>query len=119
MTRWSIAVVAGGIVVSAIAAVTTFGAATACNSGNGDCPEKPMVMAGAACSDDHLQCAYDLSTPAAACDGTMTIIETSCTCTNGQWSCPSAFDCDSGVVEADASTDAGVGDEADAGDTRD
>jgi hypothetical protein len=65
----------------------------ACNSGTGDCPQKQSIQPGAPCSDDNLQCAYDLDTPSPACDGTTTTIASSCTCTKGTWSCPSAVDC--------------------------
>jgi hypothetical protein len=68
----------------------------ACNSGTGDCPAKQTIQPGAPCSDDNLQCAYDLPTPSPACDGTSTVIPSSCICTSGAWSCPSAISCGDG-----------------------
>lgn len=85
---------------------SVFGAVGACNSGTGDCPRKAAVVAGASCSDEHLQCAYDLTTPAAECDGTSTVIATSCTCTDGTWSCPSATECESGASADDGGAEA-------------
>jgi hypothetical protein len=76
-------------------------ATSGCNNGTGDCPPKGSIQPGAACSDDTLQCAYDLSTPSPACDGTTTTIASSCTCTKGTWVCPSAVACAGG----DGSTD--------------
>ena len=86
----------------------------ACNSGMSDCPAKEAIQPGAACSDDDLQCAYDLSTPAPACDGTTTVLATSCTCTKGTWSCPSAVACPSGDDGAagDDAADSSTGDDA-------
>jgi len=86
----------------AIFMVSLVVAVGACNNGTGDCPGKESVHPGAACSDDTLQCAYDLSTPSPACDGTTTTITSSCTCTKGTWLCPSAVDC-GGSTDNDAS----------------
>jgi hypothetical protein len=109
--------------------------AFACNSGVGSCPDKTAISAGASCSDDNLQCPYDLATPNPSCDGTNTTIETSCTCTSGTWVCPDAVECpaaedggdeaatddDGGATDDGAVTDDGGGDgasddAADAGD---
>ncbi len=84
------------VALAALATAAMIGAASGCNSGNGDCPDKSTIAPGASCSDDHLQCAFDLSTPAAACDGTTTVLATSCTCNHGTWDCPAPFDCDAG-----------------------
>ena len=88
--------VAGAVLVAFLGTFTTV---TACNGGSGSCPDKAGVVPGDSCSHDKLQCAYDLMTPAVACDGTTTTIETSCTCTDGTWACPSAVECDSGAAE--------------------
>ena len=128
MKRWDVIVslgLVGAVGVGILIALGAVGAVSACNSGTGDCPDKIAIVEGASCSDEHLQCAYDLMTPAVACDGTHTVIATSCTCTDGTWSCPSAVECDSGAsaddggVEA-SDTEAGESpDAADAGDSSD
>ena len=116
-------VVAIGAMIAVVASLVAFSALEACNSGNGDCPEKVAVVPGASCSDEHLQCAFDLTTPAAACDGTSSVIETSCTCTKGNWSCPDAIQCDGGADAAEAgdeaSTNEGGDDAGDSGDSAD
>lgn len=86
---------------------TTMGA---CND-QGDCPAKESIVAGGACSGEELQCAYDLATPSAACDGTKTTLSTSCICTSGVWACPSAFAC-----ETDAAAETGDDGGAETGD---
>jgi hypothetical protein len=97
--RWLFAPIMLGIgVVSAMGA---------CN-GQGDCPAKGTIVPGASCSGDQLQCAYDVATSSPACDGATTAIASSCTCSNGAWACPPAFDCDSGS--------AGTGDGSSPGD---
>lgn len=114
----------GGVVagLAVAVAVGAIGGTTACNSGNGACPTTPIVPDDP-CSDDDLQCAFDLSTPAAACDGTTTTIPTSCTCTKGHWECPAPFECDAGEPDeaGDDSGDASAGDEPtdDGGDASD
>lgn len=117
MRRWE--------VIASLSLLGAVGVGVACNSGTGDCPDKTAIVEGASCSDEHLQCAYDRTTPAVACDGTHTVIATSCTCTDGTWSCPSDVECDSGASadEGDAEagdTEAGESpDAADAGDPSD
>ena len=85
--------------------------AFACNRGTGFCPAAEAIQPGAACDNDDLQCAYDLTSPSVACDGTSTVISTSCTCSNGTWSCPDPVDCSSSEDAGDQ--DAG---DQDAGD---
>jgi hypothetical protein len=110
--RWDLIVALGVVGAVGAASLTAFTAVTACNTGSGSCPDKAAVLPGASCSDNHLQCAFDLTTPAVACDGRSTVIETSCTCTDGRWACPSAVECDSGADAADeASTDEAGGDD--------
>jgi hypothetical protein len=113
--RWDLVVTLGIVAAVGVASLTAFTSVTACNSGNTTCPDKTAVVAGGACSDENLQCAYDLSTPAVACDGTSAIIETSCTCTDGTWACPSAVECDAGAADPGEAGDE-AGDEAAAGD---
>jgi hypothetical protein len=93
------------------------GTFAACNSPQGDCPAKAAIVPGAACASDQLQCAYDLATPSLACDGTTTVIPSSCTCAAGAWSCPSPVECadaaspaEDGSASEDASQDAAPGD---------
>jgi hypothetical protein len=74
-------------------------ALVACND-VGDCPGKSAIVPGGSCSGDNLECAYDLETPSPACDGTNTMLATSCICTKGVWVCPSPASC----PEPDAST---------------
>lgn len=89
-----------------LAAGAAVGAA-ACND-TGTCPTKGSIKPDASCADDQLQCAYDLVTPSAACDGTTTSIPSSCMCTSGAWVCPEAFSCDAGAADAaDAAADGG------------
>ncbi len=79
----------------------------ACNDA-GMCPTKGSIKPDASCAEDQLQCAYDLVTPSAACDGTTTVIPSSCMCTSGGWDCPAAWSCDAGTADAaDAAADAG------------
>lgn len=78
----------------------------ACND-VGDCPASSQIKPGGSCSGDQLECPYTLqNAPSPACDGTMVEggLQTSCTCVNGTWSCPS--------VSCDGST----GDDASQGD---
>jgi hypothetical protein len=86
--------------IGAAALLVTMGA---CNTGLGDCPAKETIQPGGSCSDNLLQCPYDLMTASFACDGTSTVINTSCTCTKGTWSCPSPAACDGGAMGADGS----------------
>jgi hypothetical protein len=85
----------------AAAAATALAATAACNS-LGDCPAAAEVVPGGTCSGDQLQCAYTLSTQTAACDGVMTTVATSCTCSGGSWVCPTGF-CDATTTDAGAS----------------
>jgi hypothetical protein len=78
----------------------------ACND-VGDCPASSQIEPGGSCSGDQLECPYTLqNAPSPACDGTMVDggLQTSCTCTNGTWSCPSVT-CDASIGD-----DAGQGD---------
>jgi hypothetical protein len=100
------------LLVPIVLAAATWALLGACNTGAGDCPAKEAIQPGAACDDDQLQCAYDLPTPSAACDGTTTVIATSCTCTKKAWSCPSPFVCGEGAAGDDAAKEAGSGDDA-------
>ena len=89
----------------------------ACND-LGTCPAAAAVTPDAACSNEQLQCEYDLATPSPSCNGTTTVIPSSCTCTDGAWVCPSAFDCDSGAAPSeDASASADGASEAAVADT--
>lgn len=101
-----------GVVVS-VAAAAAFALGAACNSGAGACPSADSVQPGASCDDEHLQCAYTLATPSAACDGTSTTIASSCTCTHGSWACPDPIACDAGDEAGDheGGTDDGGGGE--------
>jgi len=67
----------------------------ACND-VGDCPASSQIKPGGSCSGDQLECPYTLDTPSPACDGTVVEggLQTSCTCQNGTWSCPSPVSCD-------------------------
>ena len=114
MKRWDLVLTLGIVATAAVASLTAFTSVTACNSGNTTCPDKTAVVAGGSCSDENLQCAFDLTTPAVACDGTSAVIETSCTCTDGTWACPSAVECDAGADPAEAGEEAGddAGEEA-------
>ena len=114
MKRWDILVGLGVVGVVAGASLTAFTSVTACNTGSGKCPDKAAVVPGASCSDNKLQCAFDLVTPAVACDGTSSTVETSCTCTDLTWACPSAVECDAGADPGEAGEDASedAGDEA-------
>jgi hypothetical protein len=75
----------------------------ACNNYD-SCPSKESVAPGRPCGGDYYQCAYDLTGPSPACDGTSTTISSSCICFAGAWTCPAATTC------ADAATgDDGAG----------
>lgn len=102
----------GLLPIGILCGLVGFVALDACNSGNGDCPAKESITPGGSCSDDHLQCAYDLTTPNAVCDGTSTRIATSCTCTDGTWACPEAFECEAGAGDGgDAGSAAEAGED--------
>ena len=79
----------------------------ACNSGTGDCPAKETITPGGSCSDDNLQCAFDLATPSTACDGTNTTIASSCICTKGNWVCPDPVSCGDAAPPPDETDGAG------------
>ena len=118
--RWGVLVTSAAVALAAVASFATAGSNEACNSGNGSCPDKSAVVPGASCSDEHLQCAYDLTTPPATCDGMPTVIATSCTCTDDHWSCPPAFPCEAGTDgDGEAGTDGEAGDGDDAADGAD
>jgi hypothetical protein len=82
------------------------GATVACND-TGTCPATANVQPGGSCDSDDLQCAYTLSTPSAACDGTSTTIATSCVCSHGTWTCPSPYACEAGGGEGGPGDDGG------------
>lgn len=67
----------------------------ACND-VGSCPAASQIKPGGSCSGDNLECPYTLDSPSPACDGTTVEggLQTSCTCQNGTWSCPSPVSCD-------------------------
>lgn len=69
------------------------------------CPAKESIVPGAACGGGAGQCAYDLTVPNAACDGTTSVIATSCACVDGAWACPTAGECPA-VGGADAAAEA-------------
>lgn len=98
----------------ALLPIALVGLMFACNHGLGFCPAKEDVQPGGACDSEELQCAYDLTTPNDTCDGTSTVVSTSCVCTKGAWSCPDPVDCSSAGGDQD-SGDQG-GDQGDAGD---
>lgn len=60
-------------------------AATDC-SGHGTCPSHGLMVTGASCHGDQLQCPYEVTIT--ACDGTTSSIASSCSCESGQWVCP-------------------------------
>ena len=98
-------------------------AVAACNSGAADCPAQASVQPGAPCTDDNVQCAYSLSSPSPACDGTTTTLASSCVCVDKTWSCPSPVDCGgdastADAAEADAGIDSGLTTDAPAEDSR-
>jgi len=84
----------------------------ACND-VGDCPASSQIKPGGACTGNQLECPYTLDTPSPACDGTTVEggLQTSCTCVNGTWSCPSPVSCDATTGE-DASQGGDAGDGA-------
>jgi hypothetical protein len=84
--KWPRALVFAGLLATA----------GACNTGLGDCPATQTIQADEACTDDNLDCPYDLSSEPASCNGTTTTIKTSCVCTKGTWKCPSPVDCGGG-----------------------
>jgi hypothetical protein len=94
----------------------------ACND-VGDCPASSQIKPGGSCSGDQLQCPYTLqNAPSPACDGTTVEggLQTSCTCVNGTWSCPSVS-CDAtagdDASQSDGTTsEAGDASSSDAGD---
>jgi hypothetical protein len=105
------------LVLPLVLAAGVLAAIAACNQ-QGNCPAKGSIQPGAACNEYQLQCEYDLATASPACDGTTTVIPSSCTCTDGAWVCPSAFDCDSGAAPSeDASASADGASEAAVADT--
>ena len=110
MKRWDLIEALGVVGAVGVASLTAFTAVTACNTGSGSCPDKAAVLPGASCSDNHLQCAFDLTTAGVACDGTSTVIETSCTCTDEA----GGDDGGDAAISEDAAADAA--DEADAHD---
>jgi hypothetical protein len=63
--------------------------APAC-SGKATCPSHGRMVAGASCNGEDLQCAYDV--PVFNCDGTIGQLESSCSCTDGKWVCPSVVE---------------------------
>jgi hypothetical protein len=91
-------------------AVVVVAVLVACNTGTGDCPAKETIQPGTACSDDFLQCAFDLPTPSPACDGTTTVLASSCVCTKGLWVCPAPVGCPEAGA-ADGATDDGATDD--------
>lgn len=84
----------------------------ACND-VGSCPAASQIKPGGSCSGTNLECPYTLDTPSPACDGTTVEggLQTSCTCQNGTWSCPSPVSCDATTGE-DASGDGTTSSEA-------
>jgi hypothetical protein len=92
----------------------SFSAVPACNSGTASCPAKETITAGGSCDDEKLQCAFDLATPAPACDGTSTTVPSSCICTSKKWVCPDPVECGDAAPPADdaAATDDGAADTA-------
>lgn len=56
-------------------------------TGNATCPGHRQMLDGSACNGADLQCEYE--NPVYACDGTIDIVASSCTCSGGKWSCPS------------------------------
>jgi hypothetical protein len=92
-------------VTGAIALATT----TGCNTGSGACPNVEQVVPGGACTEEELQCGFTLTTPNAACDGTSSTYDTSCTCTNGLWVCPDPIACEGGADQSDQGSAADEG----------
>jgi hypothetical protein len=104
-----------GILGAGVLAAALLVMQSACNTGFADCPAKEDVKPDDSCKDDNLQCPYDLTGPATACDGTQATIETSCTCDKGHWSCPDPVECDGGgggEDEAGSTDEGGLADEA-------
>jgi hypothetical protein len=66
-----------------------------------DCPAKATLTNGTSCSDEGLQCPYDIVRT--ACDGTTSTVPSSCLCQGGTWSCPDSWQC-----TADGGDDAGA-----------
>jgi len=54
-------------------------------SGNGSCPPHGLMLNGAACHGDDLQCAREVTLT--GCDGTESVIVSSCSCNSGKWEC--------------------------------
>jgi hypothetical protein len=55
-------------------------------SGHGVCPPHGLMLNGATCNGDDLQCAHEVTLT--ACDGTQATVVSSCACTDGKWDCP-------------------------------
>ncbi len=94
----------------------------ACND-VGSCPAASQIKPGGSCSGDNLECPYTLASPSPACDGTTVEggLQTSCTCQDGKWSCPSPVSCDATTgddasQQGDSTTSDG-GDGSSAGDS--
>jgi hypothetical protein len=85
--------VLSGLFVSFIA-VASLGA---CSSLADEC-KKATVTPDGTCSEDALQCEYDLQQD--NCDGTFSTVATSCVCTGGAWSCPDPIPCPAPVDDA-------------------
>lgn len=80
------------IVKAAAAALAIALSLAACQADRiGDCPAKATLSNGAACSDEGLQCPYDITQT--ACDGTTSTVSSSCLCQSGTWSCPDSWQC--------------------------
>lgn len=72
-------------------AVCTIGFILACMasggcSGHGTCPPHGLMVNGATCNGDDLQCEREVTLT--ACDGTQSTVASSCACTDGKWDCP-------------------------------
>ena len=86
-----------------------------CQDSN-DCPAKEQIKPGASCGSSDMQCAYDV--PQTACDGTKSTVESSCFCTDGKWSCPDEWACETSDEDAGDET-ADSGDQDSPGETSD
>ncbi len=91
-----------GILAAAAGAILLAVSVGACTADriSSDCPSKSSIQNGASCSDDNLQCPFDVTQT--ACDGTVTTVSSSCICQSGAWSCPDNWQC-----STDAGDDAG------------
>lgn len=57
-----------------------------CRDNNTDtCPSPTAIQNGAECTSTDLECPYDV--PVTDCDGTVSTVASSCTCTQNQWVC--------------------------------